>query len=147
MSEILDKIKRDLVVAMKNNDSLKKDIYRVVISECNFLESSKKQGGKPLTEQQVVKAISDIVAANEALLSHKPNPVLEQENLILNSFIPIMLNQEVIEKHLEEIKSDLISNQSEGKAIGFAVEHMKKLKLNADGKDIRAAVLKIRSVE
>lgn len=147
MSEILDKIKKDLVIAMKNNDSLRKNIYRVIISECNFLESSEQQGGKPLTEQQVVKVIKNIVVGNEATLSHRPNPVLEQENLILNSFIPMMVNQEVIEKHLEEIKSDLISLQPEGKAIGLAVSHMKALKVNADGKDIKAAVLKIRSVE
>lgn len=146
MSEILDKIKRDLVVAMKNNDSLRKNIYRVIISDCNFLESSEQQGGKPLTEQQVVKVIKNIIVGNETTLSYGPNPILEQENLVLNSFVPFMISQEVVEQHLEEIKADLISLQPEGKAIGLAVSHMKTLKLNADGKDIRAAVLKIRGV-
>ena len=77
MSKILDQMKQDLIVATKAKNTVEKDILRLIISDSAALESSKKQGGVPLKETQVIDIINQIIIANQTTLSYKPNESLD----------------------------------------------------------------------
>ncbi len=146
MSKILDQMKQDLIVATKAKNTVEKDILRLIISDSAALESSKKQGGVPLKETQVIDIINQIIIANQTTLSYKPNESLDLENAILKKYVPFTLSYDEIQAKLNPLIEQIKNEISEGMAMKLSMNYFKSegLELNVDGKDVKAIVQKIR---
>lgn len=111
------------------------------------LETSKKQGGVPLKESQVIDIINQIIVANQTTLSYKPNESLDLENAILKKYVPFILSFDEIQAKLNPLVNQIKNETSEGLAMKLSMNYFKSegLELNVDGKDVKAVVQKIRN--
>lgn len=149
MSQLLDKIKSEMTIAMKERQKIRRDILRFVISESNILAVRQN---KPVTEDQVVKVIAKIIEKNEesiGYLSKTPEDFryenLKEENSVLTSLMPKSMSLEETVVILSEIK-DIKTVEKEGMAIGLAMKFLKESgRKDFDNKTVNEAVKRIRS--
>lgn len=140
-------MKQNLIAATKAKNTIEKDILRFIISDSVALENSKKQGGLPLKDSQVINVINETITGNEKLLSYKPNESLELENIILKKYIPFMLTCDEIQVKLDPLIEQIKNETSEGLAMKLSMNYLKSegLELNADGNDVKSVIRKIRN--
>lgn len=134
-----NKLKSDLIQAMRDKDETKKDILRVVIGD---IESTESRENKEMSDEKIEKLIRKMVSSNEEVLRHKQDDSLVKQNEILDTYLPKMLSQGEIYSKLCDIVDD-IKLADGGKAIGLAMKHLKQQNLNVDGKDVTTVVNKI----
>lgn len=124
-------IKELIFSSMKEKDSVKADILRVILSE------SERTG------KTYEKVAEKIIEANNEILKHRIDEKLTRENLILSEFIPKKMTRNEIFSLLSQSPNDIIT-QSEGKAIGIAMKVLKEKDLNASSEDVRFVVKSLR---
>ncbi len=154
MSNLLDKIKSEMLIAFKAKDNARRDILKVVMSECSLLEfrtskTKEIRSSNPLEDSQVLKVISKIIENNKESLKHL-NPEddrtlkLTQENSILSDYLPKTISLEETLSILENVEI-IQSAKSEGQATGEAIKFLKISGKSFDNKIVSEAVKIIRS--
>lgn len=145
---IVEQLKADLKTAMKEGDSICKEILRVILGDIASLEMSSQQNGKPVSEDQVFGVMRKILAGNaETIASHaieEKRKILEKENEIINKYLPAMPSVEKIVDQLQAVAEE-IKESNEGKAMGVAMKHLKSIDFKALGEDVKKAVQAIRA--
>lgn len=145
---IVESMKKRVIESMKNKDTITRDILRVAISDIDALANTSSQGGKPLSDGQIQKVISNIMKGNTETLQYASGDLkakLERENEILENYIPKSASLDEIESKLNLFREQIVGAKNSGQAIGLSVKFLKEQGVTADGNDVRVIVEKLRA--
>ncbi len=141
---LAEEIKRRMFAAMKAKNTVEKEILRVALGEIQTAEAR----GEAVTDQTAIAAVKKLLKSNEESLALTTDPesadVLRQEIEILKSILPQGLSVDQIVEALGEVQDAIKSAKAEGPATGIAMKHLKSQALAVDGKDVKAAVVRMR---
>ncbi len=131
----LDKLKTDMVVAMKAKDTIRKNVLRSVKSLAE--SEAKKDGNRDMTDADILTAVTrgikqrkDSAAeydelkksenANVELLTERAN-IERTEIAILEDFLPTQLSEDEINALVDEAltATGATTNKERGKIMGF----------------------------
>lgn len=151
---LLQQFKDRIKEAMKAGRSVERDVFKFVVSEVGALANSKNQANKPVTDEQIFGILRDTINNNVKLLEKAANPKLEEENSLLEPFLPKLILVEKLQELLQPI-ADQIQAVNEGQARGLAHKTVKtyiqqqktdsNVLLSVDGEDINKIVTSIRT--
>lgn len=127
---MLDKLKSDLPVAMKNRDTVKVSAIRRIIADLQNVEMTT---GKAITEQNFVNSVKKSIKQNEEEINTRKGiekyaeivEVLKKEIEILEGYLPKFLSKEKIKEILSS--SDNLQKVKAAKNSGAAIGVSKKL--------------------
>ena len=148
MSTLIQTMKDRVIAAMKSQNEIEKNILRVALAECSAIESSPTQGGKELSDQQVHKVFRKLIQSNTETIGYSSGDgklKLEEENRILNEFLPQFLSREDIKQKLSSI-ADQIEVAKGGQAVGIAMKFFKTSGDSVDGNDVKSVVEEIQKL-
>lgn len=116
--ELFDKIKKDLLIAIKSNDVLKKTTLRTIIGEIN-------RHTKNVSDGDVIKIIKKM---HQNAIEFSNN----DEASILDVYLPKELSESEIEKIVDKIINDggYTSMKDMGKIMGEINKHPKTNQIN-----------------
>jgi uncharacterized protein len=141
---LIDQIKSRITQAMKAKSTVEKEVLRVALGEMQIAET---RAGS-LSEEEAAAIVRKLVKSNHETLvlttDEAQKQTLTQEIQILESLLPKTLSAEEIVSLLEPVADQLRAAKSAGQATGVAVKHLKSIDANAGGKDVAAAVQRIR---
>jgi hypothetical protein len=141
---LTDTIKLRLKAAMKARNAVEKEILRVALGEIQTMEA---RSSEVLSEEQAVGIVRKLVKSNEetkANASDADRVILEEEIEILQSLLPRSLSVDEIAEALSSIGEQLKGAKADGPAVGMAMKELKARGANVEGKDVTAAVRRIR---
>ncbi len=141
---LAEEIKRRMFAAMKAKNTVEKEILRVALGEIQTAEARGAAGGDDATAailKKLVKANEESLAASEA---EEQRQTLREEIAILESLLPRSLSVDEIITALEPVREPIVGAKADGPATGIAMKHLKTQALSVDGKDVAAAVKRIR---
>ena len=129
---LFEKIEDAIKIAMKNGDKLKRDCLRGIVSD---VKNQTINAGKEITDDACIKAlqksskmhndsIAQFVAAGRVELADKE----KDELLIINSFLPKMLNEAETTAIVKETISNLsnsLNRQLTKKDMGIVMKELK----------------------
>ena len=124
-----EQIKSDFLTARKNNDSTKKNILTMILSDALKL-TKEKNHGDTVSDDDIVKIIKSWVKKTEQSIeilaaNGKDTSELLKEKEIILSYIPKTWSHEETKSHIEKI-----SKEKNSKEIGVI---MRELKTNYNG--------------
>lgn len=143
---LTEDIKQRMFVAMKAGRTVEKEILRVALGEITTAEA---RGGGPFTDADVHAILKKLCKGNEETLAVADDParraVLEEELAVLRSLLPATLDVDAIVAALGPVVEAVRGAQSDGQATGVAMKHLKASGAAVDGKDVAAAVARLRA--
>ncbi len=143
---LVDEIKKRIASAMKEKRDLEKEILRVALGEIQTIEA---RGQTTMGDEQALQVVRKLVKSNEETLSVTQDPAkrrqLAEETEILRTLLPQSLSVEQIVAALAPVQTEIRSAKADGPATGIAMKHLKSAGQTAEGKDVGAAVARIRS--
>jgi uncharacterized protein len=143
---IIDEIKRRIRQAMKDGNSVEKEVLRVALGE---IQTTEARGTGAMTEEAVAAVVRKLIKSNEETASLTDDGdrkrTLEQEVVVLRSLLPQGMSIEAIVTALEPLREAIRGSASDGQATGVAMKHLKPMAANASGKDVAEAVRRIRA--
>ncbi len=120
---IVDEIKKQNIEAMKNKDTLARNLYSVVLNKIKLEEIKKRETGAPLTDadvsnvlQKLIKELNEEKASYEKAGRAETVEELKKQLALVEKFMPKMLSA-------DEIKT--IIRGLEDKTIPFVMKHFK----------------------
>jgi uncharacterized protein YqeY len=124
-----EQIKSDFLTARKNNDSTKKNILTMILSDALKL-TKEKNHGDTVSDDDILKIIKSWVKKTEQSIeilaaNGKDTSELLKEKEIILSYIPKTWSHEETKSHIEKI-----SKEKNSKEIGVI---MRELKTNYNG--------------
>jgi uncharacterized protein YqeY len=163
MSNLIESIKSQLTLSIKEKNEVKKGILRVILGDLSTYEA---RLGKTATDEEVQKIIKKIMEGNLETLSYLKFPYLKdaegslsheqqvaklnEENAILDSFLPKTLSvleiKDVFNFSSTCIVNDIKSAKNDGQATGIAIKWFKQFQIAVENNDIAAVVREMRSV-
>jgi uncharacterized protein YqeY len=142
---LIDQIKTRITAAMKARSTVEKEVLRVALGEMQIAET--RAGA--LSDDEAAAIVRKLVKSNHETLTLTADEgqklTLTQEIQILESLLPKALSVEEIVGLLAPVADQLRSAKSGGQATGVAMKHLKSVNANAGGKDVAAAVDRLRS--
>lgn len=112
MQTLKEKLKEDLKVALKNGNSLKKDLIRMILSEVS-LEEGRGAVGFLLNDEGVLSVIKKLKKSQEInkegyekLQKELPENLIKEIE-ILNSYLPQQMEEEEIKRIVSELISEV----------------------------------------
>ena len=137
---ITDEIRARIKQAMKDQDSVTKDVLRVALGEIQTKEADEE--GAIAIVKKLVKSIEETVGLTP---DGPAKDTLMQEITILRSLLPATLGVPELVKLLTDQTEALKGARNDGAATGIAVKALKALGVTADGKDVQEAVKQLRA--
>ena len=120
---IIDDIKKQNIEAMKNKDTIARNLYSVLLNKIKLEEIKKRETGSPLTDgdvavvlQKLVKELNEEKASYEKAGRSETVAELDKQLSLVERFMPKMLSA-------EEIKNIILS--LEDKTIPSVMKHFK----------------------
>lgn len=142
---LVDDIKQRIRQAMKAQATVEREILRVALGEIQTVEA--RSGS--VTDEQAQGIVRKLLKSNEETLAISgeaaARATLEQENAVLRSLLPQTWSVEQIAAALEPVRDALRAAASDGQAVGIAMKTLKPAGAPVEGKDVAAAVAKIRA--
>ena len=143
---LIDDIKKRMREAMKAGRTVEKEILRVAIGE---IETNAARAGKDAGDAASQAVVRKLLKSNEETLAvvtdDAQRATLEQETEILKSLLPRALDAAEIQAALAPVADQIRSAKSDGQATGVAMKELKSKGAEVDGKDVAAAVAKLRA--
>jgi uncharacterized protein len=138
---LIDDVKAAMFAAMKAGNVLEKEVLRTALGDATAT------GEKP-DDPQMVAVLKKLVKSNEetlaAVADQGAKEKLTQELTILRRFLPSTLSVEQIQAVLAPVAEAIKSASGEGPATGIAMKLLKSQSAAVEGKDVSAAVRRIR---
>lgn len=138
---MLKEIRARITMAMREQDSVTRDVLRLCISEASKV-------GEP-TDELVAKACKKIIEANEETLRlGGANDKLSKEIEVIKSFLPkeVVASREDIDKCVESFREMVIAAKNAGQAIGLIMKDLKSRGFTQiDNAQVRSSLDAIRS--
>lgn len=142
---LIDEIKKQVTQAMRDKDTQKRDLLKVVLGE---LQTAAARTGDNLDDEQAQKIIRKIVKSTQEMIELGKRPeAVEQakaELVILESLLPKTLSVEEIVKALQPVADSIRAAGNDGQATGVAMKHLKSAGAVVEGKDVGVAVKQLR---
>ena len=142
---LLDEIKARMFKAMKAGAVVEKEILRVAVGE---ITTDQAREGRKGTDEESLAILKKLVKSNEESLGVVEDPekraVLEEETRVLSAFLPKSLGVDEIVLALAPVADAIRAAANDGQATGVAMKHLKSSGASVGGKDVGAAVKKIR---
>ncbi|HMJ13680.1 MAG TPA: GatB/YqeY domain-containing protein [Polyangiaceae bacterium] len=142
---LVEQIKARISQAMKARNTIEKEILRVALGEMQIAET---RAGS-LSDDEAAAIVRKLLKSNHETLGltadAEQKQTLTQEIAILESLLPKTLGVDEIVTQLAPLAEQLRAAKSAGQATGIAVKHLKSADANVGGKDVAAAVERIRS--
>jgi len=142
---LIDDIKKRALEAMKAGRSVEKDILRLVQGE---IQTAEARAGS-FSEEDAQGVVKRLIKANEETLSVVTDDAqrrsLEEELTVLRSLLPQTLSVDAIVEALAPVRDALRAASNDGQATGVAMKHLKAQGAAVNGKDVTAAVKKVRA--
>jgi uncharacterized protein YqeY len=144
-----EKIFSDLTEASKKGEVARRDALRLLFSAVKNTEIEKLKKETGLSDEEVMEVVARSIKQRrdsiEQYEAGKREDLAEKERKeieILSAYLPEQMNDEAIEKNVQEIISEMgeVSVKDLGRIMGVA---MQRLKGKADGNRVREKVLKI----
>lgn len=143
---LVDQIKARMFQAMKAGATVEKEILRVAMGE---ITTDAARSGKKGDDEEASAILRKLIKSNEeSLAAVAPNDaqaaVLKQEIDVLASFLPKSLDVDAICALLAPALGAIQAAGNDGQATGVAMKELKKSGAVVNGKDVSAAVKKLR---
>jgi hypothetical protein len=149
MAVLQDKIKKDVIVALKNKDEARVTTLRMLQAaiQQKFIENKKEELKEEDVLQVLKKQVKQIQDSIEAFAKGNRNDLVEKERIsldILKDYLPPQANPEEIKQIILKVVEE-INPQGPADFGKVMKEAMSALKGKADGKDVSAAVKEVLS--
>ncbi|MEZ6192448.1 MAG: GatB/YqeY domain-containing protein [Phycisphaerales bacterium] len=142
---LIDEIKKQVTQAMRDKDTQKRDLLKVVLGE---LQTAATRTGDNLDDEQAQKIIRKIVKSTQEMIELGKRPeAIEQakaELVILESLLPKTLSVDEIIAALGPVADNIRAAGNDGQATGVAMKHLKSAGAVVEGKDVGVAVKQMR---
>ncbi len=142
---LVDEIKKRITEAMKAK-SVDKEVLRVALGE---IQTQEARTEKAFTDDEAMAVVRKLVKSNRETLDATTDATkraeLEREIVVLESLLPKTLSVDEIVAALAPVKDALVAAGNEGQATGVAMKHLKTTGSSAGGKDVAAAVKRMRN--
>lgn len=142
---LLDQIKAKMFEAMKAGDTVAKEILRVAVGE---ITTEAARPGRKGDDEESQAILRKLIKSNEETLGSgvdgERRAALEKENAILAGFLPQSLDADAIALALAGVADAIKAAANDGAATGVAMKELKKAGAVVNGKDVSAAVKKLR---
>jgi hypothetical protein len=147
MAVLQDKIKKDVIVALKNKDEARVTTLRMLQAaiQQKFIENKKEELKEEDVLQVLKKQIKQIQDSIEAFTKGNRNDLVEKERIsldILKDYLPPQAKPEEIKQIILKVVEE-INPQGPADFGKVMKEAMSALKGKADGKDVSAAVKEV----
>jgi hypothetical protein len=147
MTVLQDKIKKDVIVALKNKDEARVTTLRMLQAaiQQKFIENKKEELKEEDVLQVLKKQIKQIQDSIEAFTKGNRNDLVEKERIsldILKDYLPPQAKPEEIKQIILKVVEE-INPQGPADFGKVMKEAMSALKGKADGKDVSAAVKEV----
>ena len=106
-----EKIKKDFMEAMKNRETLRKNLLSVVVSEIQTIE--KNQGIDNLSDEEVTKILNKTVKSLKETNASFPSEQTTEELSIVESYLPKQMTEDEITTKVQELISEKDLNIAE----------------------------------
>lgn len=137
---ITDEIRARIKQAMKDGDTVTKDVLRVALGEIQTKEADEE--GAVAIVKKLVKSVEETVSLTP---DGSAKDTLMQEITILRSLLPASLGAADLVKLLVDQTDALKAAKNDGAATGIAMKALKAQGVTADGKDVQEAVKQLRA--
>lgn len=147
-------IRKRITSAMKSNNSVERDLLRLIISECMTECDRKAIPTKDMDQNDLVlvstikKVLKGVLTSLEGIKDSEGgredlSAQLNQEKLILESLLPKELNQDDIREFI--IKNNIIisSDIGEGRSMGNVIKAFKSQNISVNSEEVKAVVKSI----
>ena len=144
---IVDDIKKRAAAAVKQGDTVVRDVLRLALGEIQMAETRKNEAG---TEEEAAAALRKLIKSNEETLAALPEgderiAVLKREIEVLTSLAPAQLTVPQIVEALAGQVDAIKAAAADGQATGLAMKHLKSTGADVKGTDVGLAVKQIRA--
>lgn len=140
-----DEIKRRSLAAMKAGHGLEKEILRVALGE---IQTQEARTSETMSDEQAAAIVRKLIKSNAETLASSTDDeqraTLRQEIEILESLLPKALTVDEIVATLSPVADAITGATADGPATGIAMKHLKASSAVVDGKDVAAAVKRMR---
>ncbi len=142
---LLDEIKSRMFKAMKEGRVVEKEILRVAVGEITTQAAREGNTGSDAEAQAILRKLIKSNQESLALTEDETQKsALELENRTLADLLPRSLSTDEIIVQLEPLKESIGNAAGAGQATGIAMKHLKSLNAIVNGKDVSAAVGRMR---
>jgi uncharacterized protein len=143
---LVEEIKKRVAVAMKQGDTVTRDVLRLALGEIQTAEARKNAA---LSDEESAAALRKLIKSNEETLAALAADdarvaVLKQENQVLTSLLPAQLSIAQIVVALADQVAAIKAANNDGQATGIAMKHLKAAGAAVNGGDVTAAVKQLR---
>jgi uncharacterized protein YqeY len=143
---LADEIKTRMFAAMKAKKTVEKEILRVALGE---IQTAGARSEKPLDDDAVGAILKKLLKSNRESLDATSDPeqksALAEEISILEGLLPQTLGVEQIIEVLSPVRDGIVGAKADGPATGIAMKQLKSSGALVDGKDVAAAVKRMRA--
>ena len=144
---LVDDIKKRAAEAVKQGDTVTRDVLRLALGEIQTAEARKNE---KVGEEEAAAALRKLIKSNEETLAALSGgderiAVLEREIEVLTSLAPAQLSVAQIVEALNAQAPAIKAAGNDGQATGIAMKHLKSTGADVKGTDVGLAVKQIRS--
>jgi uncharacterized protein YqeY len=144
---LVEDIKKRVAAAVKQGDSVTRDVLRLALGEIQTAEARKNT---TLSDEDAAAALRKLIKSNEETLAALPAgddrvATLKREVEVLSSLLPAQLTVLQIVEALAAQADAIKAAGNDGQATGIAMKHLKASGAAVNGGDVTAAVKKLRS--
>jgi uncharacterized protein YqeY len=138
---LIDQIKQRMFAAMKAGKTIEKEILRTAIGEVT-------RSGDEATDERVTQVLKKLLKSNQETLaaasSEQQKNDLNEENSILESFLPETPGPAQIGQLLAPVADAIRAAAGPGPAMGIAMKFLKGAGVAAESRDVQAALNELR---
>ena len=142
---LVDELKKRIATAVKDGDSVARDVLRLALGEIQTAEARKNT---QLSDEEAAAALRKLVKSNEETLGlsgeGEQATTLKKEIEVLTSLLPKQMSVDEIVAALASQVDAIKAAKADGQAVGVAMKHLKSTGASVTGNDVQAAVKKLR---
>jgi uncharacterized protein YqeY len=144
---LVEEIKKRVVAAVKQGDTVTRDVLRLALGEIQTAEARKNA---PLSEEDAGAALRKLIKSNEETLAALPPgddriAPLKREVEVLASLLPAKMTVAQIVEALAGQADAIKAAGNDGQATGIAMKHLKASGATVSGAEVTAAVKQLRT--
>lgn len=143
---LVDEIKRRVRQAMKDGNTIEKEVLRVALGD---IQTEEARGSQSTTDEVALAVVRRLIKSNEetARLTEDAarKETLEKEIAVLRSLLPQGMTVDAIVEALGSVRDAIRACGNDGQATGVAMKQLKQTGATVSGKDVAEAVRKIRT--
>lgn len=114
---IINKIKKANITAMKNKDSVARNIYSVLLNKYNLMAIEKRTKDEKMTDvdlikliQKTVKELNDECENYKKVNNSESVKAIEQQKSLIEIYLPKMLSEAEIKTIIEKLDDKSVPN-------------------------------------